>query len=142
MIESLRALKSSGRFTAINSLVPYAQFIGLEVELNATGVISVLRNLRSNIGNTHIPAVHGGVVGAALEHAAIIELCYVLELDSMPRVINVSIDFLRPVLAQDLYLQGEIVRHGRRIANVRTTAWQDDPAKLVATAHANFKLAD
>jgi hypothetical protein len=31
-------------------------------------------------------------------------------------------------------------KHGRRIANVRVLAWQDDPAKPVAAGIGNFLL--
>jgi acyl-coenzyme A thioesterase PaaI-like protein len=31
-----------------------------------------------------------------------------------------------------------IVKHGRRIANVRVVAWQDDPEKPVAAGIGNF----
>ena len=142
MIDSIRKLKSEGQFGHVNSLIPYAGFVDLGVKIVEGQTLSVLRKKDSNIGNTNIPAVHGGVVGAALEHAAIIELLHALDLDEMPRVINISIDYLRPVLADDLWLQAFIVRRGRRIANVRCEAWQDDREKLVAQSHANFKLAD
>jgi acyl-coenzyme A thioesterase PaaI-like protein len=36
--------------------------------------------------------------------------------------------------------RAEIVKHGRRIANVRVLAWQDDPAKPVAAGIGNFLL--
>ena len=36
--------------------------------------------------------------------------------------------------------RAEIVKLGRRIANVRVLAWQDDPAKSVAAGIGNFLL--
>ena len=105
-------------------------------------VYSVLRQRDSNIGNPRIPAVHGGVVGAALEHAAIVELFYATEPTQMPRIINITVDYLRPVLNRDLWLKASIVRLGRRIANVRCKGWQDSRSRLVAASHANFKLAN
>ena len=142
MIEAIRQLKADGRFTEANTLIPYTGFVGLEVTMQSGEMLSVLRERRSNIGNTQLPAIHGGVVGAALEHAAIVELLYRLDLETMPRVINVSIDYLRPVRVADLWLRGYIVRQGRRIANVRCEAWQEDRERLVAASHAHFKLGD
>lgn len=142
MIEALRQLKEHHRFHEINYLIPYAGFVGLEVVVKSVGVTTILRKRESNIGNPQLRAVHGGVVGAALEHAAIVELCYSIDLETLPRVINITINYLRPVLVEDLHIDAHIVRQGKRIANMHITAWQQDLNKLVASAHANFKLAD
>ncbi len=142
MIDNLRELKESGRFPEINRHIPYTQFVGLEIVEIGGEVYSVLRQRDSNIGNPRIPAVHGGVVGAALEHAAIVELFYATEPTQMPRIINITVDYLRPVLNRDLWLKASIVRLGRRIANVRCEGWQDTRSRLVAASHANFKLAN
>ena len=45
----------------------------------------------------------------------------------VPRIVNVSIDYLRPCRAEDTFARGSIIRQGRTVANVRVTAWQDDP---------------
>ena len=142
MIESIRQMKAEGRFPQVNSLIPYTGYIGLEVEQLGDRVESVLRYQRSNIGNPMIPAIHGGVVGAALEHAAIVETLYTLESETLPRVINITISYMRPVLAKDMRMRAELVRSGRRVANVHAYAWQDDPSRWVASAQINFKLAD
>lgn len=142
MLAPVKTLKAEGRFAEVNQLIPYAQMVGLEVDVVDGQARTVLRNQRSNIGNPVIPAVHGGVVGAALEHASIIEVLYTLEPEELPRVINVTINYMRPVLAADMFMHAEIVRHGRRVANVHAYGWQDDPTRWVASAQINFKLAD
>jgi acyl-coenzyme A thioesterase PaaI-like protein len=142
MMHSLQALKRSGAFAGINAAIPYAQFVGLECELSAPGLLTILRRKASNIGNVTIPAIHGGVVGGALEHAAIMEVLYHAEVEQMPKIVNISIDYLRPALDADLFMRGIIVRQGRRIANVRVEGWQDDPSRPVAAAHAHFLLSN
>ena len=52
------------------------------------GLVTVLRYRQSNIGNTQIPAIHGGVVGALLEHAAILHLLVETEVEAIPKIIN------------------------------------------------------
>ena len=37
-------------------------------------------------------------------------------------------------------IRAEIVKHGRRIANVRVIAWQESPDKPVAAGIGNFSL--
>jgi acyl-coenzyme A thioesterase PaaI-like protein len=56
----------------------------------------------------------------------------------MPRPINFSVNYLRSVGPRETRARAEIVKHGRRIANVRVIAWQDDPAKPVAAGVGNF----
>jgi len=62
------------------------------------------------------------------------------EVAVVPKVINVSIDYLRPCRAEDTFARGTVIRQGRTVANVRVTAWQSDPGRLVAAAHAHFLL--
>jgi acyl-coenzyme A thioesterase PaaI-like protein len=142
MLDAIRRLKETGQFAGINQAIPYSGFIGLECELTETGLVTILRRRDSNIGNTKIPAIHGGVVGAALEHAATMELLYEVDLEHMPRIVNISIDYLRPALDLDTFMRARIVRQGRRIANVRVEGWQSDPSRPVAAAHAHFLLGD
>ncbi len=140
MLETIEALKRSGDITAINALIPYAQTIGLETFFDDRGLVSVLRYRQTNIGNTQIPAIHGGVVGALLEHAAIMHLLVETEVDAIPKIINLSVDYLRPCLTNDTFAQGEVIRQGRRVANVRVRAWQERSERPVAAAHAHFLL--
>jgi len=141
MLETIEALKRSGDITAINALIPYAQAIGLKAFSDDQGLVTVLRFRKSNIGNPHIPAIHGGVVGALLEHAAIMHLLVETEVDVIPKIINLSVDYLRPCLTEDTFARGKVIRQGRRIANVRVEAWQGNPDRPVAAAHAHFLLA-
>jgi acyl-coenzyme A thioesterase PaaI-like protein len=134
--------KRTGTITALNQSMPYAAVIGLENVEDEAGLLSVLRYKPSNIGNTQIPALHGGVVGAFLEHAAILHLLHAGEGegDAFPKIVNISIDYLRPCRATDTFARGTLVKQGRRISNVRVEAWQDDPAKLVAAAHVHLLM--
>lgn len=140
MLETIEALKKFGDIAAINALIPYANTIGLETIQDETGLITVLRYQHSNIGNTDIPTIHGGVVGALLEHAAIMHLLVETEVNAIPKIINLSVDYLRPCLSEDIFARGEVVRQGRRVANVRIKSWQANPDRWVAAAHAHFLL--
>ena len=63
-------------------------------------------------------------------------------LDRLPKIVNISIDYLRPSLLEDMFARGIIIRQGRRVANVRVDAWQSDRARPVAAAHAHFLLPE
>lgn len=140
MLTSIAHLRASGDVAAINALVPYAQTVGLELVRDADGLLAVLRFRESNIGNFVVRAIHGGVVGALLEHAALMHLLVETDVAMVPKIINVSIDYLRPCRAEDTFARGTIIRQGRTVANVRVVAWQDSPSRPVAAAHAHFLL--
>jgi len=60
--------------------------------------------------------------------------------ERVPRPINFSVNYLRSVGPRETMARAEIVKHGRRIANVRVVAWQDHPEKPVAAGIGNFLL--
>lgn len=121
-------------------LVPYARFLGVGLEDADGGPICLLPFRDDLVGNAALPALHGGVVGAFLELAALVGLVDHTDSDRVPRPINFSVNYLRSVGPRVTRARAEIVKHGRRIANVRVVAWQDDPAKPVAAGVGNFLL--
>jgi uncharacterized protein (TIGR00369 family) len=141
VLKAIAALKATGDARSIDSLIPYARMLGIEARLEDEGLLAVLRFRETNIGNPVLRAIHGGVVGALLEHAAILHLLVESDLPSIPKIINISIDYLRPCLTRDTFARGRVIKQGRRIANVRVEAWQDSREKPVAAAHAHFLLS-
>ncbi len=139
MLETILRLKAEGRIADLNEHIPYARFLGITCEADGNGLVTVLRYADRNIGNTDLPALHGGTVAALLEHAALFQL--LVELESLPKTVNLSVDYLRPCGPRDTFARGRIFKQGRRIANVRVEAWQEDPARPVAAAHAHFLLS-
>ena len=121
-------------------LIPYARFIGVAVEEDADGPVCRLPFRDDLVGNAALPALHGGVVGAFLELTALVGLLDQTDGDRVPRPINLSVNYLRSVGRHETFARAEIVKHGRRIANVRVVAWQEDVTKPVATATGNFLL--
>ncbi|MCW8907251.1 MAG: PaaI family thioesterase [Sedimenticola sp.] len=141
LFDRVMALKAAGDFAAISALIPYSSFVGFELLSEDDQLITILRCRPSNIGNTTIPAVHGGVVGALLEHAGVMHIIHDCEITRFPKIINISVDYLRPCLGtQDTYARAYLVKQGRSVSNVRVEAWQSDPLRPVAAAHAHFLM--
>lgn len=141
LYQRILALKAAGDLAGVSALIPYTGFIGLACELDAGGLLCRLESRPGNMGNTVLRAVHGGVVGALLEHTALMQLLWESEVERLPKIVNLSIDYLRPALSDhDLLARADVVKQGRRVANVRIEAWQDDPARPVAAAHGHFIL--
>jgi uncharacterized protein (TIGR00369 family) len=121
--------------------IPYARYLGVRVEADEHGTVLVLPFRDELVGNRWLPALHGGVVGAFLELVAVGTMLAQSELERLPKPINFSIDYLRSVGPLETRGRATIVKHGRRIANVRVIAWQADESKPVAAGTGNFLLA-
>lgn len=141
MLKDIQRLKAAGDYAALSRLIPYAQVIGLQCGLQDGAMITRLVHRESNIGNFQMAVIHGGPVAALLEHAAIFQLFYEMDIKAIPRIINISVDYLRPGRAEDTYASATLIKQGRSIANVRIEAWQSDRARPVAAAHAHFLLS-
>ncbi|MBC8268363.1 MAG: PaaI family thioesterase [Rhodospirillaceae bacterium] len=141
MLKDIQSLKDKGDYSSISNLIPYTRVIGLQCAVEDGAMVTRLRHQDSNIGNYQMAVLHGGTVAALLEHAAIFQLLFELDIKAIPRIINISVDYLRPCRAMDTQASAVLVKQGQRIANVRVQAWQSDPAKPVATAHAHFLLS-
>lgn len=124
-----------------HALMPYTKFIGLDVVANAQGqILFRLPFKEENIGNTRLPALHGGLIGGFLESASVLFLYAAAELEALPKMVDFSLDYLRSGKPETLYARCAITRQGSRIAHVAIEAWQSAPDKPVATARAHFLL--
>ena len=136
----LARLRETGSFDEMIAAIPYARFLGLSVALRDGDPITTMRGAKRLIGNPMLPALHGGTVGALLESAAIFKVIWETKSVSVPKTINITVDYLRSARVVDTYARASITKHGRRIANVHVWAWQTDESKPVASAHAHFLL--
>ena len=138
LAELIRRAKADGDPFQLAEYVPYARFLGISAELVDGGLEGRLNYSDRLIGNSALPALHGGTIGALLETTAILEVMWDAEPDSVPKTINITVDYLRSGKPVDVHASGVITKHGRRVVNVRVRAWQDDPAKPIALANAHF----
>jgi uncharacterized protein (TIGR00369 family) len=134
----LGELRQSGRFEPLIEVIPYANLLGLSVELRDGNPVTKLTASDGLVGNPRLPALHGGVVGALLESAALFKLIWEISNIAVPKTINITIDYLRSARAVDTYATATITKHGRRVANVQATAWQQDASRPIAAAHGHF----
>jgi uncharacterized protein (TIGR00369 family) len=120
--------------------IPYAQFLGAQAE-QVDGVWQCVLPFHDGlVGNPRLPAIHGGVLGAFLELTALVRLIEEGGTERAPKPITFSIDYLRSAGPATTRARAEIVKLGRRIANVHVVAWQDDPARPVASGNGKFLL--
>ncbi|MDZ4332713.1 MAG: PaaI family thioesterase, partial [Pseudomonas sp.] len=91
-------------------------------------------------GNPTLPALHGGVIAGFMEHSAMLHLLMFMGIPHLPKIIDFSIDYLRAGHYRDTFVQCQVWRQGRRVANVAITAWQTNQTEPIATARAHFKV--
>lgn len=140
MLERIAAARAAGDIDGLVQAVPYARFLGLSARVEDGAVIATMKFAEHIIGNPTLPALHGGTLGALLESAAIFQLLWSSETVVLPKTITITVDYLRSARTVDTHARGVVTRHGRRVANVRVEAWQEDPANLVASAHCHFLI--
>ena len=122
--------------------VPYAVFLGIKAELNKGDILFILPEDKRLIGNPSLPALHGGVVGAFMEQAAALHLIANMDKPALPKIINFSLDYLRPARLRDTYAKCRLSRQGRFISNITITAWQEHVDQPNAIARAHFLTPD
>ncbi len=141
-------------FAALTEKIPYISFLGVTFQRRGDEVSALLTYTPDLIGNPILPALHGGATGAFLEITAITSLTWVAALERIhsepewdgtfapqPKTVDFSIDYLRSGKPQDAYARAIILRRGRRVANVRVEAWQDERSKPFIAAHGHFLLS-
>jgi uncharacterized protein (TIGR00369 family) len=138
LVERFAAARAANDLDALVDLIPYARWLGLRLDELDGELVVTMKFSEHLIGNPALPALHGGTLGALLESAAIFELLWRSETVVLPKTITVTVDFLRSAGPHDTHARGVVTRHGKRVANVRIEAWQDDRARPVASAHAAF----
>jgi uncharacterized protein (TIGR00369 family) len=139
----LQQLKDEGRAHDMQALldhIPYARFLGIKVERKGSEITTILPYQDSLIGNTSLPALHGGAIGAFLELTSVIQLLFDTSCERLPKTVDISIDYLRSGKPVDTYGRAIVTRQGRRVANVRAEIWQEEKSKPVAASHGHFLL--
>ena len=138
----VQALRVSGDIGALADEIPYVKFMGIRAEVVDGDVQGVMQYSDHLVGNALVGALHGGTLGALMESTAIFKLLWQGESNSLPKIVNITMEYLRGAKKEDTYARAEFTRHGRRIANVRVACWQDDIQKPVAVATTHFLLTD
>ncbi len=129
------------RLSAVLAAIPYARFLGLRAELAGDEMTAILPFSPHLVGNTTLPALHGGVLGAFMEMTALMQLSIREPLRRQPRTIDVTIEYLRPGRARQTWARADVRKVGRRIANVQVEAWQESRASPVASLRGHFLLS-
>lgn len=147
MTDSLKELIARCRsgelpYQALVTRVPYASFLGIQVEARGEDVSFILPKNESNIGNPTLPALHGGAVAGFMEQSALIFLMLAMGEAKVPKTIDFSVDYLRAGHYRDTFAECQVTRLGRKVANVHILAWQTTRSQPITMARAHFLLSE
>jgi uncharacterized protein (TIGR00369 family) len=127
--------------TRILAAIPYVRFLGMTAELAGDEMTAILPFSDHLVGNTMLPAIHGGVLGAFMEMTALAQLSIREPLRRQPKTIDITIEYRRPGRALTTYARADVRKLGRRVANVHVEAWQEERASPVAALRGHFMLS-
>lgn len=134
-------MSRAAELEAFLNRTPFARTLGLRCDIKGDEMTAVLPFQKKLIGNSALPALHGGAIGSFLELTAMAQVFLVSDLERPPKPIDLTIDYLRTGRPEDLYARCTVNKLGRRIANVRAEAWQSRRDEPVAALHAHFLVA-
>jgi len=140
LVELIAEAKRTNQPGRLTDIVPYARFMGLSMRHVAGELLGHLTYADMLIGNPALPALHGGALGALLESTAIFQLLWEAETVVLPKTIDITVEYLRTGRPIDTWAKGILTRQGRRVANVRVEAWQEDRQRPITIAHAHFLI--
>lgn len=125
-------------------LTPYAEALGIALD-RIEDDAPVLRVEFADAVQGRPGALHGGAISGLLETAG-----YALLRDALARAgrsgrlkpINLTVQFLASGKMRPTFAKARLVKLGRRTANLSIEAWQDDPARPIATAVMNVMVGE
>lgn len=138
LIKRLNEARTKRDVSRLADAIPYAKWMHIAPETTTGELLTRMRYHSTLIGNTHLPAIHGGTLGAMLEMAAIFHLLWETDAQTVPKIVNITVDYLRSAGPRDVIAAAKVTKQGRRMVNVFAEAWQDDRSKPVASASAHF----
>jgi len=136
--EQLARARGEDDWQALVEAIPYARYLGVKAGLDEGRLLLHLPFESKLVGNPGLQALHGGVLGAFLETAAILTLLWRHESEVMPKTITNTVDYLRSARHEEIHASGEVTRLGRRVASVAVAAWGREESKPLASARLHF----
>ncbi len=134
----VRSAKETGKVSTLVDAIPYLRFLGISMDTASGALIGKMAYSDALIGNASLPALHGGAIGALLESTAIFQALWESETIVLPKIVTITVDFLRSGRPVDTFARGVFTKEGRRVVNVSVEAWQEDPQRPIARANAIF----
>lgn len=142
MNEELAYVHTAAEIDQYLRRIPYAEFLGFSLIGDGSDVIGHMAFSEHLIGNPIARALHGGSLAALMEFTASCKLLSVTPTLRVPKIVNITVEYLRSGRPQDTFARATVSRQGRRLVTVQVAAYQDDIGKPIAAANCHFLLSD
>jgi uncharacterized protein (TIGR00369 family) len=124
------------------SYVPFNQFLGLKVNEIGPGRCKMSAEFREEfIGDPLRRALHGGVLSAIIDTCGGATVWSSCERGDRLSTVDLRVDYLRPGLPEDIFVEGRLLRLGNRVGVAEMVAYhlgkKDEP---VATGTAVYNV--
>jgi len=116
--------------------VPFAKLLGIKLEAiepgDATLSLQIRDDFRQNAG-----VVHGGVIASLIDSATAFAILPLLNPEERTTTVDLTISYLRPLVAGVIVARAKVVRAGKRIIATSAELFDGD-GKLAATALSTY----
>ena len=116
--------------------VPYARFLGLELEQVASGTATIGVNVRKELTQNQ-GVVHGGAIASLIDTATAFAIISLIAPSEKVTTVDLVISYLRPAAGGRLKAVATVVRAGRRLFVVSAEVF-DKQGKLITTALSTY----
>jgi uncharacterized protein (TIGR00369 family) len=116
--------------------VPFARFLGLELEQVASGTATVAVNVRKDLTQNQ-GVVHGGAIASLIDTATAFAIISLIAPSEKVTTVDLVISYLRPAAGGRLRAVASVVRAGRRLFVVSAEVF-DKQGKLITTALSTY----
>ena len=120
--------------------VPYCRHLGITGRRDGERIVLEMPFGDQLIGNPILPALHGGVIGSLLETAAIATVVWETGATTLPKPVDITVDYLRSGRPVTSFARARIARQGRRVVNVHAEMWQEDETRPIAALRGHFLI--
>lgn len=133
-------------FAALQEIIeeglPFNKLLGIRVIELHEGYVKLCVPFRPElVGDPRRPALHGGVLSTLVDVSGGFAVWTSCHLEDRLATIDLSVDYLRPAPAKDLYAEATVRLLGNRVGNAHVVLWSDgDPDRHVAVGRAVYNI--
>lgn len=118
------------------STVPFAKLLGIKLDGIEPGEATLSLHIRDDF-KQNAGVVHGGVIASLIDSATAFAILPLLKPDERTTTVDLTISYLRPLVAGAMVARAKVVRSGKRIITTSAELF-DDSGKLAATALSTY----
>jgi uncharacterized domain 1 len=118
------------------STVPFAKLLGIKLDAIEAGEATLSLRIREDF-KQNAGVVHGGVIASLIDSATAFAILPLLNPDERTTTVDLTISYLRPLVAGVVVARAKVLRAGRRMIATSAELFDDD-GKLAATALSTY----